>query len=178
MVDINPEKLARWSMTAMIGGGLTSAAGAYLSTAGQQTATELDGDFAFLNARQSRLQAMLALQSGRKAEQTVRMQTAALKADQKTALAANGVDITVGSAAETLQSTDLIGDMDADAVRQQARWQASGYRTQAAMQEASGKVSKATARTMNPFAAAGADLLGSAGAVAGSWYNYKKRGML
>ena len=46
-----------------------------------------------------------------------RLQTRRVKGAQRAALAANGVDIGVGSAAESLATTDIVGERDANTIR-------------------------------------------------------------
>lgn len=130
-----------------------------------------------------------------------RTEAATVKSGQKVALAANGVDITEGSAADVLNSTDYIGDLNAanindaanrniNTIRENAVRNAWGYRTQgigyndqaansradAALYRYDAGRQRAGAAGISPNSAAAVSLLGSAGQVASSWYSQKKVG--
>lgn len=127
--------------------------------------------------------------------------TANTKSQQKVGLAANGVDVTQGSAADVLTSTDYTGVLnnqninDAAArnvatIRDNAVRNAWGYRTQSVGYQNQANVDKADAELyrydagrqragsagISANSAAAVSLIGSAGQVAGSWYNSKKVG--
>ena len=125
---------------------------------------------------------------------------AQLRGRQRAALAANGVDLGQGSAAEVQASADYLRDVDYDAIRTTAareawgyqrqadaadleaaqyRTEARGYRSRAGtsrtygrLAQGAGEVAAAAARTnrASPGLAATTSLIGSAGQVAESWY--------
>lgn len=137
----------------------------------------------------------------RQALDSVNTEAATVKSRQKVGLAANGVDVTDGSAADVLTSTDYIGALNAqnvndaadrniDTIRDNAvknAWgyttQGVGYKDQAATARADAQLYKydaarqrAGASGISPNSAAAVSLLGSAGQVAASWYSTKKAG--
>lgn len=133
--------------------------------------------------------------------QANRAEAAAVKSRQKVNLAANGVDVTSGSALDLLTSTDYLSALNddrindasarnVDTIRNNAINNAWGYRTQgtgfrdsAATQRADASLyrfdagqQRSGARGIRPNTAAGVSLLGSAGQVASSWYGMSKAG--
>ena len=94
-----------------------------------------------------------------------------LKSRQTVAMAANGVALDSGTPNAVLTSTDVMGEIDANTIEQNALAQAWGYRTQAGMD-------RARANAINPGMSAATTLLGSATQVASTWYGMKKAGAL
>lgn len=130
-----------------------------------------------------------------------RNETATVKAKQKVGFAANGVDVGSGSAADVLTSTDVVGELNANAINDAAArnigtvrdnaiknaWgyqvQSTGYQDQAATQRADSALYRSDAarirngtKGISPNAAAAVSLIGSAGQVAASWYAGSKGG--
>ena len=134
----------------------SSAVGAYYSAQGQQNALRQQADLA-------EIQAQRTLQSGERDVQRSRLQTASLKGTQRAGMAANGIDVGVGSAAQVLTSTDVMGEIDANTIEANAVRSAWGYRTEATMKRGS-------ASAINPAMAGATSILGGAGKVATSWY--------
>lgn len=119
-------------------------------------------------------QAADAIQQGQEEEQRLRLKYAQTKGTQRAALAANGVALDEGSAADILTSTDWAREVDANTVRANAARTAWGYRNQAQGYADSSNQLSAGASAINPLLAAGSSLLGNAGQVAGSWYRYSR----
>lgn len=157
-------------------GAASSAVGAYYGAQSQKQSLELQGNLADINARMSESTAQQTLLTGQREEQKSRIATANLKSTQRASLAANGVDLGEGSAAQILTSTDVLGEIDANTVQANAVRSAWGYRTQAVNQSNQTLLSRASADAINPGQSAVTSLLGSAGSVASSWYQYSKAG--
>ncbi|MEX3628261.1 MAG: hypothetical protein VB138_01115 [Burkholderia sp.] len=158
------------------------------------------GDF---NASIAELGAQSALSAGQQQIATQTLKAGQLKSSQRAAMAANGVDLGEGSAAEVQQSGDIVKDIDMDTLRANAARAAMGYRVQgmqaqlgsqlsALNTETNAKIQAMNLRTgagnanisatMNEGSAAGispigsgtVSLIGGAGDVAKSWYAYDK----
>lgn len=183
-------------------GTVTSTYGAYTSSKNSQSqmlydaalgklnAAMADSDASLLemNASVSESQARMAIQIGQREEQQLRLQTALLKGRQRTAFAASGVDLGVGSTARVLASTDYMREVDASEIRANAARQAFGYRVQSTNQKFAAMSAKAqgtqyragsafqtvTASGISPMGVAGTSLLSNAGQVASSWYMMKQ----
>lgn len=150
---------------AATGAGLASSTvGAYYAAQSQKDALNLRAD---LNERT----AQQVLQAGQREEQRSRLATARLKGSQRAGMAANGVDLGVGTAADILTSTDLLGEVDAQTIRSNAVRNAWGYRSEATMQRAS-------ADSVSPGMSALTTLIGGSGQVAEGWYRLNKSGAM
>lgn len=159
-----------------IGGAISGAVGSYYAAKSQRTELNYQASIANVNARIAELGAQSELQRGQREEQAVRLKTARLKSAQRVALAANGVDLGEGSAAEIQASTDYMGEIDAETVASNAVRSAWGYRTQAMNYQNDALMKTTAASNINPGRQAASSLLGSAGQVASSWYSLNKQG--
>lgn len=158
----------------MMAGAGASAVGASNSAKAQQAGLNYQADVAANNAQIAEWQAQDAIRQGQVQEQQSRLQYAATKGTQRAALAANGVALDEGSAVDILASTDYMNEMDAATIQANAARSAWGYRTQGANYSDNATALRAGAGAVSPGSAAGLSLLGSAGQVAGSWYQYSK----
>lgn len=127
-----------------------------------------------INAQITDLQARDALIQGQRREQSSRMKTAGLKSAQRVSLAANGVDLGEGSAANILTSTDYLGEMDANAIAADAIKSAWGYRVESTNLRNRAAMADANASGISPGMSAATSLLGSATQVAGHYYRKTK----
>lgn len=150
-------------------GAFTAVVGAYAS----MQANRYQARIADSNARLAELGAQAALLQGQHQEMTSRLATANLKSTQRAGFAANGVDLGEGSAARTLTSTDLLGEVDAQTIHANSVRAAFGYRTQSLSY-----TNDAALRRAGPggLQAGATSLLGSGGQVASSWYMFNKDG--
>lgn len=157
-------------------GVLSSANAARSNAEASKTQLDFQANLADINARISESQAQQTLLAGQREEQKSRIATANLKGSQRASLAANGVDLGVGSAAQILTSTDVMGEIDANTIQANAIKSAWGYRTQGANQKAQATSSRAAAGAISPDSAFTSTLIGGAGQVASSWYQFNKIG--
>jgi hypothetical protein len=169
------DQLAQASMFPQIGGALSSAIGGYYSAQSQQSSLRFQADMAAINARIAELGAQSALNQGQQQVGALTLKAGQLKSSQRAAMAANGIDLGEGNAAEVQASTDIMKEIDANTLTANAVRSAWGYRTQSVNYQNEAALRSATADTISPFAAAATSLLGSAGSVANSWYNYSVR---
>lgn len=159
------------STVASAGSGIV---GSYYSARGQRDNLNYQADIADTNARIAELGAQSALMAGQRqiAAQTIR--AGQLKGAQRVALAANGVDLGVGSAAELQASTEVLKEIDKNTLEANAVRNAWGYRTQGVNAQNEARMARAGASSINPAMSAGTTLLSSAGSVAESWYRYSE----
>ena len=169
--------LAYVSMGSQVLGGLLGAKGSYDSAQASKTAYAIQAAVAQENARVSQEQARLALEAGTVNEQTVRLKTAGMFGAQRTAMAANGIDLGEGTATDILTTTKYMGERDALTVRDNAARAAWGYRVQANNQLNQASAYSVAGSAINPTMAAAGSLLSTAGSVAGSWYGMSKQGI-
>lgn len=168
--------MALSSMALSAGGALSGAAGAYYGASSQKTAYNAAADTAETNTHIAELRAQSQLKSGEREEQKHRLATANLKGTQRAALAANGVDLGEGSAAQILAGTDVVGEIDALTIRQATIGAAGDTRMERVNYENDARTARNTARGINPSSAAFTSLLGSATEIAGKWYSFDQAG--
>lgn len=162
---------------ALTGAGIaTNTVGAYWSAKNSKIALEGQAAIAQSNARIAELSAQSALNQGQREVGRLTLKAGQLKSSQRAALAANGVDLGAGNAAELQASTDIMKEIDRNTVEANAVMSAWGYRTQAMNFENEALVKRATARAISPGAAAASSLLSNSGQVAASWYSMNKAG--
>jgi hypothetical protein len=166
--------LATASLIGSVGGALTSSIGSYYGAATQKAMLSGQAGVADINARIAELGAQSALMQGQRQIGSLTLKAGQLKGRQRAALAANGVDLGVGSAAELQASADTMKEIDKTTLELNAILNAWGYRNQAINFQNEALVRRATARAISPFGSAMTSLLGSAGQVAGSWYALSK----
>lgn len=154
-------------------GAMTSTVGSYYSAISQKTTLESQANIADINARMAESSAQSALQQGQQQEISTRLKTAQLKSVQRVALAANGIDLGSDSAINTLTTTDVMGEIDANTINANAVRTAFGYRTQATNDRNEAMMRRATASSLSPIGAAVGTLLTESGKVASSWYTMK-----
>jgi len=157
-------------------GGVQSAVSSYYGAKAQARQLAFEADMADINARMAESAAERTMASGRREVQRSRMQTAALKSRQRVAMAANGVALDEGSAVNVQTTTDYIGEVDANTIEANAIAQAWGHRIDAVNQRSAARSGRTAASAISPGQAAMSSLIGSAGAVASSWYSMSKVG--
>lgn len=162
------------AMALNVAGMASGAVGSYYSAKNQKIQLEGQARLADINARIAELGAQQELIRGEKEVGQITMQAGRLKSAQRVALAANGVDLGQGNAAELQASTDLMKEIDMNTAQANAVRSAWGYRTQGVNMQNDALVKRATAAGIRPGMAAASSLLGSAGQVAGSWYQMNK----
>lgn len=110
---------------------LANAVGSIFTTSASNAVAKAQANIARENAKTMELQAQYTLFAAETKIQQETMQAGQVKARQKTALAANGVAIGTGSAAELTASTDIIKTINKNRIKTEAHAQAWGYRQKA-----------------------------------------------
>lgn len=167
-------QLANASLALQVGGAFSSAIGGFYSARAQRSSLKFQADMAALNAQLAESSAQQALAQGNQQIADLTLKAGQLKSKQRVALAANGVDLSQGNAAEIQASTDLMKEIDANTLKQNAIRNAWGYRLQGTNYRNQALMDTATANSINPAGEAFTSLMGSAGNVAQSWYMLNK----
>lgn len=170
--------LAKIAMATQAAGAATSAVGSYYSAKGQKSALNFKAGIADLNARVAEQNAQQSFEQGQQQIAAQTLKAGQLKGAQRAALAANGVDLGVGSAAEILDSTDMMKDVDLDTMRASVAKAAWGHRTQATGFQNEALLLRASANGISPTGAGINSLLGSAANMAASYYGMSKSGAM
>lgn len=130
--------LAGLSTLATVAGGAITAYSGYQNAKAAEAAAKV-------NAQQADLAALDAIREGADRSDQVRRRAAAMRADQKVAMAANGIDVGSASAIELLDETTLLGEQDAFAIRESSRSVARGQDVQAANYRADASTARSEA---------------------------------
>jgi hypothetical protein len=171
-----------------IGGAVTGAIGTYYAAQAQKdqyamqaSTMRFQSELSQLNAQQAEFTAQQILRVGQQRQGQIGLRAGKIKSSQRASMAARGIDLGVGSAVETIATTDLMKEIDmlttnAETVRssEAARLQKQNFMNQAAMQQLSASNLDISAGSINPGLMAGASLLGSAGSVANAWFQDRK----
>lgn len=155
-------------------GALSSANAAKANASLQQTQLKFNAQMAKINEQLNETNAQATLFAGQREEANVRLKTGQLKSTQRARMAANGIDLSSDTPAAILATTEVMGEMDATTVANNALRAAWGYRTQGANYAAQAAMANANANTINPSNAFTSTLLGNAGNVAMNWYTVNK----
>ena len=126
---------------------MTAASTAY-SGISQANAEKFRGKVAARNADMDRQSAQDALERGRIEEQQQYRRNAQRLGAQRAAMAANGIEVGFGSAADVQEDTALIGWQDARTIRENANREAHGFSINAWNNDAQASVSKSAAKGM------------------------------
>lgn len=156
------------------GGAAFSTVGAYYGARSQQLALEGQAEIERINARSAELAAQQELYAGQSAEISHRQKVGALKNRQIAGYAGSGVTLDSQSVQNVLNSTDYIGEVDANTIQANAVRAAFGRRVQATNFENSARMKEATASSINPLMASATTLISAATPVVTSWYKMRK----
>lgn len=128
--------------------GLVSAFGGMSVTRHQNSIAKAQANIARINAQSMELQAQAVLRSNESATVSKTMQAGQVKSSQRAALAANGIAVGEGSAAELQASTDIVKEMDKNQMKENAVRNAWGYRMQAANYEGQALMAEASKQSV------------------------------
>jgi len=142
-----------------------SAAGTGLSAYGAYNQARTGKAVAEANAKNAEIQAQDALRRGEEAARDQQRKAAAFKSSQRVSLAAKGLDLGYGTAADLQDQTDFFSQADVATTRANAQREAWARRSQSANFSAEAAASR-------PWLSGGSTLLAGAGQVADRWYKY------
>lgn len=177
-MGFSPATMATASMIGQIGGAVSSAAGSYYGAAVQKINLESQARMAEVNARIAEMGAQSALNQGHKQAASLTLRAGQMKSTQRAAMAANGIDLGEGSAAEVQASTDTMKDIDQNQILANAVQSAWGYRMQGVNHQNEALMARADAKGIKPGMDLATSLLGSATSIASSWYAMRQVGAL
>jgi len=164
------------AMYLQMGGIVSGGVGSYFSAKSNKANLEGQAALADTNQRIAELGAQQELLNGQQQVGRLTMQAGQLKSSQRTNLAANGMDLGEGSAAEIQASTDIMKEIDKNTVEANAVRSAWGYRTQGMNYQNEATVKRGSAGGINSGMSGVSSLLGGAGQVAPGWYSMYKAG--
>lgn len=151
------------ALGASVGGTVLSASSAYQQgQVAKQTAAN--------NAQMAEVAAQDAQRRGEEEATAVQRKGAALKSAQRVSLAAKGLDLGYGTAADLQDQTDFFTQSDVATTRANAAREAWNIRARGQQALATGK-----ADSLNAMYQAGGSLLSGAGMVSDKWNTYNRR---
>lgn len=152
------------SLAATVGSTAMAAGGMYQqSKVAEQTARN--------NATMAEYAAQDAQRRGEEEAASIQRKGASLKSSQRVALAAKGLDLGYGTAADLQDQTDFFTQSDVATTRTNAAREAWNARARGQQAMALGR-----ADSLNAMTQAGGTLLSGAGQVADKWYRYNRGG--
>ena len=158
-------------------GAINSAMAAGDSTQAQKNAYNYQAAVASNNAKIAEWQAQDALRLSAHSAEGVSLNTGQLKSRQIAGMAANGIDLSVGSPLDILTSTDVMGQRDFNATIDSGKKQAWGFRNQATNYLSNAAADRSVANSLSPGYATFSSVLTGASNVASNWYKMKQLGL-
>lgn len=152
-------------------GGINSAYGAFASARSTKNQLEFQAKMSEINARQAEQQAQSIMYSAERQIGQVTLKAGKVKSSQKASMAANGIALGEGNAAETVATTDLMKEIDALTINANAVRAAAAARSQSVNYSNQALLSQTSSDTINPMSAGATSMINSATTVASSWYN-------
>jgi hypothetical protein len=168
---------AATAQTLQVGGAAIQVIGAISSAFSSRLALKGAQQIAEINAGVAERAAQQELSRGQDLVAQATERAGQVKGAQRAAMAANGIDLGVGSAAEILTSTDLAKERDMQTIEANAVRAAWGHRMNATSLTNQARADAAGADSVSPLLAGTSSLLSSAGQIAGSWYSMNKTGV-
>jgi hypothetical protein len=143
----------------------------------ERSAAEYNAQVANNNATIANQERSTTLQEGEVEAQNSMRKQASMIGDQRAQMAANGIDLTQGSAQDILASTKFLGGIDVNTIQSNAARQAWGYEVQGMNDKSAATMETWKANSINPSQigamAAGSSLLSSIGGAASSYAGSK-----
>jgi hypothetical protein len=175
----DPGTLAIGSLIAGGIGAATSAVGALTQGQAAANTANYQAQVARNNAITASQNAAYASQSGEAQATNASLRARAEQGQARAALAAGGVDVNTGSAADVQTTARELGDVSTQTVAQNAALQAYGYRTQATGYTATAQLESAAAAEapIEGAFSAGGDLLSGASSVGSKWAQFQNAGV-
>ena len=172
------QALGAGSLILGLGGMLSSTIGSFFSADAKKYELKTQAIIADTNARIAELGAQTALNQGQQEIGNLTLKAGQLKSTQRVSMAANGIDLGEGNAAEVLASTEIMKEVDKNTLQANAVRSAWGYRMQGTNFQNEALTARNTSDAISPWATGFTSLLGGAGKVADRWYSLNKEGAL
>lgn len=153
-----------------------STVGAFAGAKAQQASLRSQARIAEINATLADAAARGELMASERQQSQIKLRGAQVKASQRAATAANGIDIGVGTPVNIATSTDYITEIDANTAAANGIQAAWGRRIQAGNYRREATSARATAAGISPLMAGATTLITGASQVAQSWYSLNKVG--
>ncbi|CAB4199493.1 hypothetical protein UFOVP1326_51 [uncultured Caudovirales phage] len=160
-----------------VAGGGMATRGAYDKAVSDKRAYTMQAGVSENNAMLADIEAGFAADRGEQAVGRSDLKHAAVKGAQRARLAANGVDLTEGSALGILADSDLYAEEDRNSIITNTANEVYGKRMQASNARSNAAMLRERADAENPWRSALGTGLGAFGTVASGWYARRKAGL-
>lgn len=162
---------------ATIGSAGVSAYGQYKAGQAQKAAANYQAEVDKRNAVVAQENANMERQAGIEEQRRQRLKTAQVIGQQKVAMAANGLDINSGTAADLLKDTAELGELDALMIGYDAERRARNHGVQGSnfMSQATLNQMSASNAFKSGLISAGGTMLGGLGKVSDQWTRYYRK---
>lgn len=156
-------------------GAVGQTAGAVTQSMATRDAMEAQAAVARANAEYEQKRAQDAITRGVNEEAAQRLKTGRFKSSQRAKLGASGTDLNylTGSGADILESTDVLGEIDALTIRENASREAAGYIRMRNNSYNEAGLLAARADSESPWQAGFNTMLTTGSQLADSWYRKK-----
>lgn len=171
----NTANLGNTALALQAMGALTSSTASYYKSKTDKSAYEYQAAVQKNAAGIDEWRAQDAIARGRVAEANQRMKTGAAASAQAARFSARGLALDEGSPLNVLTSTEYMGEVDANTIKDNTAREAWALRESAASSRSNAAILYARAKMERPGMSAFNSLLGSAGTVAGSWYKLRAK---
>lgn len=158
----------------MAAGTVVTAYGASEQAQSQKDLARYNSQVATNNATLAEYEALDATKRGDEEAAAIRRNSDMLKGSQRASMAAKGLDLAEGTAAELQDQTEFFALTDMATAKNNAARQAWGNRTQGLNYRNESGKQTSISNSINPLMAAGTTLLTGAGQVANKWYTQPK----
>jgi hypothetical protein len=167
--------MAALTASLLIGSALATGYGAIKNSQAQREQADFQADQDKFNSVQSNLQADDAIARGEIDAQNAGTQARQFKGAQKSAIAASGVAVDSGSAADLLAETDKMSTLDILQIKNNAAREAFGYRSQGANYANQADITRRTGKSVaaNTLLTGGANAISTIANAATSYSNRK-----
>ena len=159
---------------AAIAGVGMSAYSMYQQSKAQQGMANYNAEVAENNAKTQEVQALDATRRGDEEANAVRRNADMLKGSQRASMAAKGLDLAEGTAAELQSQTDFFSLTDQATAKDNAAREAWAIRVGAGNSRGEAAAQRSTAKSISPVFNGATSLLTGAGQVASRWYTPTK----
>lgn len=152
-----------------VAGSVFGAIGSYQQASAAKQAAKYEASVASANAKVAEFKAQDVQDRAQQDAENLGRQIASVRGKQKATIAANGIDLSSGSAQSILDATDYYGAQDQATVANNSAKDQWSLRSQKANYEAEAQMQKNKASSISPFTSMATSLLGSAGKLANKW---------
>jgi hypothetical protein len=154
-------------------GAITEAYSAYASAAAAKSNLQFKSKLDKIAAAREEERAGQVARRGADRLFKLRLQQSQMEGEQRVLLAAQGLDVTEGSAARLLEDTKYISDLDAAALEDNTSQEIRMIRESARMKLFDSAVNQGAADQISPALAGATSAVAGAGKLAERWYSYQ-----